>query len=555
MFDSPGAPKDNAARVILVGMGVVGLLLLVMVLAPFSIFGGGDDNGGEQGQAPITTTGGGTTRAPKAPEGFEALSRIFDLEAPRGTNGPYSLTVNLLQPISDGRNLGLYTSDDGKWERVGNATLVNNGSAANGQVDTMPENVAVLRRVANATAISGALPAGAQPDPDALAFLSTLSPVDYRPGADGSVVGSASDLPETEASIVPVVRAEVQAEVDAVNTILASPALRDAHIAALVQLSLQPGYSGIEIDYRQVSSKRRADFTSFITVLGDRLRQSNRSLRVALPMPVQSGVSWDTGAYDWEELAGHVDALKLMAEPDPSLYHERMEGVLNHLQSRLPLSKVVLGVTRSSYERGTDGLQAISLHEGLTLASTIEVRTTAQITPNTSVVIVGKNIFQDDGASGLRWDEEAAAVAFTYPGRGGQRTVWLENSLSLAFRLDLARRFGLGGIAVDDVSLNPEATAFWKPLLAYAESGNVTLSQPNSVLLRPVWQIQAGPSEAGTKGNIVWRAPAQPGAYDVGLIVSDGEIRAMQKLVLEVQAPAASSTGAPVPSPTPAVRP
>ena len=53
--------------------------------------------------------------------------------------------------------------------------------------------------------------------------------------------------------------------------------------------------------------------------------------------------------------------------------------------------------------------------EGLTTASEIEVRTISEITPNTNVVIVGKNIFTDDSASGLRWDDDAFAVSFSYP--------------------------------------------------------------------------------------------------------------------------------------------
>jgi hypothetical protein len=542
------ATKDKSARFILVGMGIVGILLLVVVvLHPF---------GGGGGIRPSGENGSSVSGAPKVPEGYEALSRSFTrLEKPKDSSGPYNLTVNLLQPASDGRNLGLYTNRDGNWERVATASLVNNGSAVTGQVSDMPSNIAVLRRTTSAALILGALATGAQPDVGGLDVLTTVSTIDYAPGPDGALIGASSSLPETSANVVRVVRATTQAHFDAVNTVLASPALREAHITALVQLALQAGNAGVEIDYPRVNAARRADFTTFVTNLADRLRQSGRTLTLTLPSPVKSGVSWDTGAYDWDELGRQADVIKLMAESDPSTYYRRMEEVLTYLKPRLDLEKVALVVTRQSYEKGSDGLRAMSLTEALTLASTIEVRT-AQITPNASVIIVGKNIFQDDGASGLRWDDAAFAVAFSYPGRGGQRTVWIENSLSVAFKLDLARRFGLGGVAIDDISLNPQAPSIWEPLRTYAETGTVRLAQANGVMLRPTWKFQAGQGEPGTKGNVVWRAPAQPGAYDVSLIVSDGVIRAEQKIVLDVAAAPTGGSANPVqPTATPAVRP
>jgi len=542
----PAAQRDRTARLILVGMGVVGVILLLLVLLPGSLLGGGGDDGGAQTGG---TTNNRTGKAPKAPEGFEALSLLLKVDAKEAC--PCDITLPLLQPTSDGRNLALYTSRSGKWERLSTATLVEDGSAAKGRVDARPANVAVLRRVVSAVQVSGWLPAGADAEPEALDVLGAINPVDFLPNADGTLAGTASTLPDGKGSVMPTVRAATQKDIDAVNAILASPALREAHVNALVQLAVQPAYAGIDIDYRGVNPARRADFTAFVTALADRLDASNRSLSVTLPTPVKTGVSWDTGAYDWDELGRRADALKLMSEQDPANFYKRMEEVLNFLKERVELKKVALVLTRQSVEKGSDGLRLISLHEGLGLASEIEVRTTSAITPNASVIIVGKNIFQDDGASGLRWDESAFAVSFSYPGRGGQRTVWLENSLSIAFRVDLARRFGLGGVAIDDVSLNPQAPAVWDTLRAYVETGSVTLAQPNGVLLRPAWQIQAGSSEPGSKGNVVWRAPAQTGDYDVSLIVSDGVIRAAKKVVLRVQAGGATPAAVATPTATP----
>lgn len=369
-----------------------------------------------------------------------------------------------------------------------------------------------------------------------MSILSSLNPVDYAPAPDGTLTGSGRSFPEADGNIVPTVRAGTAEETEAVNAILASPALREEHISALVQLALQPGNAGVDIDYPRVNPARKADLTSFVTVLADRLHQANRTLSVTLPTPLRTGVSWDTGAYDWPELGARADLLKLSPVDDPSAYYERMSQVFDFLRDKVDLKKVALVVRRNSWEKASDGLHAISLHDALRIASEIEVRTPTQITPNTSVVIVGTNLFQEDGASGMSWDDQAFAVSFSYPGLGGERTVWLENRLSLAFRLDLARRNGLAGVAIADVSANPALPAFWEPLRTFAESGEVQLARANSVMLRPSWQIQAGSSDAEAAGNIVWRAPSQPGAYDISLIVSDGVIRAKQTVRLEVVA-------------------
>src|SRR4029079_11575767 len=171
-----------------------------------------------------------------------------------------------------------------------------------------------------------------------------------------------------------------------------------------------------------------------------------------------------------------------------------------------------------------------------------EVRTNTPIAPNSSVVVVGKNIFQDDGASGVRWDEGAFAVSFTYPGRGGPRTVWLEDTLSVAFKLDLARRFNLGGVVIDDITQDSGAPQIWELLRGFAETGNVQLVAPNGALLRTTWTVRPWSSEPGAKGNVVWTAPAQPGAYDVSLIISDGVMRVAQKVTLTVGTGATTGT-------------
>ncbi len=549
MLESSAA-KDKTARGVLIAMGVLGLLLLVLVLPPVSLLDSGKGASPTTNNKPAAgSSSSGVSKLPKVPQGYEALSSL--LKPGTGKDqGPVEVTVSLVQPATDGRNLGLYTYKDGKWEKVAAAALVNNGAAAKGQVSSVPANIAVLRRISSAVQVSGWLASGAQADPAALDVLTVMNPVDYFPGADASVQGSASSLGASAKSVLPTVRASAQRETDAVNTILAAPDLRTAHVDALLQIALLPGNSGIDIDYQGVQPARKPDFTAFVAALADKLHASNRQLTITLPTPAKAGINWDTGAYDWREIGKYADNIKLSAEVDPSAYYKRMEEVIAYLKPNVDLKKVELVVSRSSKEKASNGIRLLTLRDGLSLATAMELRTTTAVVPNSSVLIVGKNISQDDGASGVKWDDGAFAVSFSYPGAGGQHTVWFENSISIAFKLDLARRFGLGGVHIDDVSLDPSQASFWDPLSTYVADGTVKLAQPNGTLLKPLWQTQAGTLEPNNKGNAVWHAPAQAGVYDVSLVISDGVVRALQKVVLDVRPPQAA-TPAPTGTGTP----
>src|SRR6266508_1546845 len=123
ILDPGGGSRDTNARMILIGMGVIGVILLILVLPPFSILSGGDDKSAN-GQPALSRSS--NAKASKGPEGFEILSKVEPLSKPKGTNGPYALTVKLTQTVTDGRNLALYTSKSGRWERLASATLVNN---------------------------------------------------------------------------------------------------------------------------------------------------------------------------------------------------------------------------------------------------------------------------------------------------------------------------------------------------------------------------------------------------------------------------------------------
>ena len=134
--------------------------------------------------------------------------------------------------------------------------------------------------------------------------------------------------------------------------------------------------------------------------------------------------------------------------------------------------------TANSRERSAEGVRSLTLHEALAFASAVESRAGEAIGPGEVVSVAAVNLDRDAGNSGLYWDNEARAVTFAYEARGGPRTVWLENRYSAAFRLDLASRYGLGGVAVSAAHGDPGLPDLWDVVLNYVEDDAVHLLLP-----------------------------------------------------------------------------
>lgn len=531
----------TAAYVVAVIIGL-GLLLLILVLPPVSILSRGE--GSEEGGLGGIITSAARGNLPQLPEGFESLSPLYDISAPEDLRGTAVITVNLHAPQTDERNLALYTFVDGRWQRLAGASLVNDGTAAQGEVPLLPDNIAVLRRTETVRQVTGWLPSGAELDPRAGLSLTVLNPVDFAPASDGSLMGSPTPVPpDAPYQVYPTVRAASPEEAQALDIILSSPELRETHVNAIVEMVRSGAYGGVELDYRGVNASRRDEFLELVQALAEQLHGDGRGITMLLPLPVREGAEWDTGGYDWERLGATVDAIKLAPETDESLYYRRMEEVLDFLTQRVDRGKLLLVVGPLSREKSGEGIRSLTLTEALALASLPGLRAEGDIVPGQTVRVVGENLVEEEGASGIHWDdEEALAVTFSYPGRGGKRTMWIGNVFSVVFKLDLARRYGLGGVAIEDVSLTAGQADIWPAIQEYADAGSVSLVRPNGDLLTPRWVASAGELDTEMGSAVQWQTPPEPGVYEVTLIVSDGVVRVGQRLAVEVLAPAGEAS-------------
>jgi hypothetical protein len=141
--------------------------------------------------------------------------------------------------------------------------------------------------------------------------------------------------------------------------------------------------------------------------------------------------------------------------------------------------------------------------------------------------------------------------------------VWIENEFSVAFRLDVVERHGLGGVAVAQAQQDDALPDVWAAVRAYVESGAYDLRRPYGPYLLPCWRASDGQIDGyesgcwaptlAADGSATWHVPAGPGVYDVSLVVSDGTVFVGQQLAVRVAAPGESAApAAETPLPTPA---
>jgi spore germination protein YaaH len=175
--------------------------------------------------------------------------------------------------------------------------------------------------------------------PDAEATLAAhgglvrqVSPVWYSAEGATTITVNANLAPEAPAQFVAAARAAGAKVVPSIAdvmpaggmaAVLADPAMRATHVAAIGDLAAANGYDGIDIDYEQFAfadnrntwSTTSPVWIDFISELGDRLHADGRTLSVSAPYVNDGGQTDDSGywVYDYGGMEPHVDQIRIMA--------------------------------------------------------------------------------------------------------------------------------------------------------------------------------------------------------------------------------------------------
>ncbi len=555
-------PERDPAPIIIGGtIAFLAVVILFVVVLSTLLGGGGSDNGadGDSGGDSVEIADGISGRRvqiPGLPPGLVALSEYVEFEADDGDKAVV-IGLPLREGLADPAGVGFYTFFEGRWQRLADVTLFQEGRAAEGDFPTVPKNLAVLRVVTQTYQAAGSLPAGTTLHPEAQ--INILSPRDYSPAADGSVQGQATQItPASGVLLMPTIVASGEDTAAVVNDILANESLRQQHVQAILSLVAPTEINGVDLEYSSVDEDLLPEFTAFVNELSDGLRDADKQLSLTLPPPTSQ-----RSAYDWQVLGEKVNIIKILPIADPTTFWETMPGAMSALVKDVDPRKVMLVVSPFSVEI-SDAARPIGYQQAMVLAAEAVVRepqNPEELKPGVTVKLVARNLDPEEGASPLRWDEDAAALSFASGGTERKR-IFIENGFSVAFKLELVQAYGLGGLAVTDASAQSDVANIWPTVNELLSSATISLLRPNESTLLPAWQAPDGGDVGAGAGTTATWIPRKIGPHNLILIVSDGQRRFGRKLVVEVRKGTEASptpivtfapdTPAPTATPTPA---
>ncbi len=541
-------PERDPAPFIIGGTIALLALLIALLFLLSSVLSGGD--GGKKVES-VEGLVAELSDMPGLPPGLTAASDFVKFTAEKDLAA--TIEMKLKDQSESAADLGFYTYSDGRWQNVSAVRLSQNGKAGAAEFTPVPANLAILRAGNRSYQIAGSLPAATTLHPDAR--VNIISPRDYTPKADGSVQGQAANAQQSPGVLlIPTIVGSGESEASAVNQILGDDALRQKHIEAITSLVSAEKFAGIDIEYTAVDTARGQAFTEFVKALAEDLHRNGARLSLTLPPSTD-----ERQPYDWKTLGEAADMIKLLPVNDPASYWSKMPAALDRLTKDVDTKKIMLVINPYSVKRTGGTFEPIGYRQAMFLAGELAAREPGDVQnlkAGTSVKLVAVNIDEGERGAPPRWNDEMASVIFSVGGRQ-PATVYLENSFSLGFKLEIAQAYALGGISIADASSEADVYNIWSEVNDLVQSGTVRLIRPNNEALTPRWQSPDGGDIQGTGTKAAWQAPSERGKYAIELVVSDGVERFGRRLTVEVTSGPETATPAPsfAPDPTPTPKP
>ncbi|MHB1131423.1 MAG: glycosyl hydrolase family 18 protein [Chloroflexota bacterium] len=256
----------------------------------------------------------------------------------------------------------------------------------------------------------------------------------------------------------------------------------------------QEGYEGFDLDLEGIRDEDRDAYSAFVARLSAALHERGKLLTLAIPAKSADVRTGWAGPYDYAALGRHADLILLMTydyhwaggTPGSIAPVSWVDKVAAYARSQMPPEKVLLGVAFYAYDwnvsqggkaRAWTYPQAAALAEqygvqikfnGAEGSATFRYTARAGM-PRPAVPAAPTtdgHEFKARAKAACDVKEPAAPTPATppkptpTPAPLQERVVWLEDAASVAAKLDIAQRHGLGGVGA--WRLGQEDPASWR---------------------------------------------------------------------------------------------
>ncbi|MHC4831158.1 MAG: glycosyl hydrolase family 18 protein [Planctomycetota bacterium] len=229
------------------------------------------------------------------------------------------------------------------------------------------------------------------------------------------------------------------------RSVMDSAQLRAANIANLLHEVDTFDLDGVDIDYERMQSSDRAGFSAFMTDLGAQLHAREKVLTVAVWSKTSEPGSGVSGSQDWALLGQVVDRFKIMTYgwgwsggPARAIGPVwRAEGILQFAMSQMPAEKVYFAIPFYGYRWPDNGGRGKSV----TYNGAMSLANRHGKTPVFDAH-EGESTFTYTDADGVSWE------------------VWFATDQAIEAKFQLARRLGIGGVAIWRLGGDP--ASFWE---------------------------------------------------------------------------------------------
>lgn len=219
-----------------------------------------------------------------------------------------------------------------------------------------------------------------------------------------------------------------------IHAVVGSEEASETLVRELVDMAVQKGFAGVDIDFEYILAEDRDAFTAFVRQVALAMRAIGRQTSVALA-PKQSagqkGLLYE--GKDYKGLGEAADYALLMTYEWGYTYGPPMavapifqvRKVLDYAVTEIPREKIRMGIPNYGYD------WPLPFEKGVTKAKTIGNVEAVQI-----AIAQGAEIL---------FDERAQSPYFYYEEAGVAHEVWFEDVRSMQAKFDLIKEYGLNG--------------------------------------------------------------------------------------------------------------